>query len=107
MTPNAHAAFGCGMDYRTFKSMLGGYDLLGAALLWREKTRRVGFVAPIVGFAWAVVWAVVLGWRPRGGFGGFVRVGCVWANTRAVTSFDVSVRSNLVKCNLYLKHKCW
>ena len=52
MTPNSYKAFGgLGLDYLSFKYALGAFDLLGAALLWRKKTRRIGYLVAIFGFS--------------------------------------------------------
>lgn len=33
------------------KTVLGAFDLLGAAYLWRAKTRRTGLVVAVIGFS--------------------------------------------------------
>lgn len=51
MTPNSLRGFGLGLEYLPFKYTLGAFDLLGALLLWRKRTRRAGFITAIFGFA--------------------------------------------------------
>ncbi|KAF2172246.1 hypothetical protein M409DRAFT_17483 [Zasmidium cellare ATCC 36951] len=52
MTHNTHKAFWfLGLGFENLKMVLGGFDLLGAAYLWRAETRRTGLLIAVVGFS--------------------------------------------------------
>ncbi|KAK5165146.1 uncharacterized protein LTR77_009244 [Saxophila tyrrhenica] len=52
MTHNSHAAFWfLGLDYLALRRIFGAFDLIGAACLWRKKTRKVGLIFAVFGFS--------------------------------------------------------
>ncbi|KAK4508094.1 hypothetical protein PRZ48_001832 [Zasmidium cellare] len=51
MTHNSHRAFWfLGLGFENLKMVFGAFDLLGAAYLWRAKTRRTGLLIAVIGF---------------------------------------------------------